>query len=532
MTGAVQSQGRKVGPKAHWPPEPSITLIPDSIGELLRRHARERGQRTALFWPAGDGIETMTYAELLAHGERLAAWILEHAQPGDRIAVWSGNNLPYVLIEYGCALAGCILAPFNAAWTDYEARHAIDLITPVVVFAGPDVRGVRLQERAHELATKSLVLDVAEAMTLQPTAPRALPPVDPSAPFLIQFTSGTTGRAKGAVLSHRAALNGAYIRPCLDGSTEEDVWLNPVPLHHIGGVIVVVLGALSVGGSCSVLQRFDADQLTRLMRPTRATRMGGVPTMWHMLLDHPNLPKGDLALKVITLGGAFVPATLVRRVLQETGARCVVNFGQSEASFVTGTLLDDDPELIATTVGRPLPHCEVKIVDPLTRETVGLDVVGEVAVRSPLVMDGYFNQPEATAQTIDTEGFLHTGDLGCMDAEGIVRLRGRARELIIRGGENVYPTEVEDALLEHPAVDLVAVVGVDDEKWGQQVGAVVRLRPGQAAEPADLEAFAALRVSHFKVPRLWAFVDEFAMTASGKIKKNDLPRLFETAAVS
>jgi fatty-acyl-CoA synthase len=528
----MQAQGGKVGPKAHWSPEPSIELLSDSIGELLRRHARERGGRTALFWPAGDGVETMTYAELLGHAERLGAWILEHAQPGDRIAVWSGNNLPYVLVEYGCALAGCVLASFNGAWTDFEARHAIDLITPAVVFAGPDLRGVRLQERARELATNSLVVDLADVMDLAPKAPRTLPPIDTSAPFLIQFTSGTTGRAKGAVLSHRAALNGAYIRPCLDGSTEEDVWLNPVPMHHIGGAIVVVLGALSVGGSCSVLQRFDPDQLVALMRPTRATRMGGVPTMWHTMLSRPDLPKGDLSLKVITLGGAFVPATLVRKVLEETGAKCVVNFGQSEASFITGTLFDDSPELIATTVGRPLPHCEVKIVDPVTRETLGLDAVGEVAVRSPLVMDGYFNQPEATAQTIDAEGFLYTGDLGCMDADGVVRLRGRARELIIRGGENVYPTEVEDALLEHPAVDSIAVVGVDDEKWGQQVAAVVKLKAGAQAEPGELEAFAAKRVSHFKVPRLWTFVDGFPMTASGKIKKTDLPKLFEPAAVS
>jgi fatty-acyl-CoA synthase len=200
--------------------------------------------------------------------------------------------------------------------------------------------------------------------------------------------------------------------------------------------------------------------------------------------------------------------------------------------MITGTGLDDSPEIIATTVGRPLPHIEVKIVDPKTRETLGLDEVGEVAVRSPLVMDGYFNQPEATAQAIDAEGFLYTGDLGRMDGEGILRLHGRARELIIRGGENVYPTEVEDALLEHPAVDAVAVVGVDDEKWGQQVAGVVKLRSGYDAAVADLEAFAARRISHFKVPRLWTFVDAFPMTASGKIKKTDLPKLFEAAPVS
>lgn len=527
----MQGLGGTIGPKAHWPPQPSIPLLTESIGELLRRRGREAGDRPALYWPAGDDLVKMTYAELLDRAERLGAWLMEHAKPGDRIAVWARNSLPYVFIEYASALAGCILAPFNPAWTDFEVEHAINLTEPAVIFVGPDVRGVALHDRAKALGGDRLVLDIEDARTLEPKALKTLPPVPASAAFLIQFTSGTTGRSKGAVLSHRAALNGAYIRPCVDGSSEDDVWLNPVPYHHIGGTCVVILGALSVGGCFAVLDRFDVGQLIRLMGPSGATRMGGVPTMWHTMLQSPDLASVS-TLSIVTLGGAYVPAALVRRVQEKTGAVVVVNFGQSESAMITGTGLDDSPELIATTVGRPLPHIEVKIVDPNTRETVNIDVVGEVAVRSPLVMDGYFNQPEATAQAIDAEGFLYTGDLGRMDAEGFLRLRGRARELIIRGGENVYPTEVEDALLEHPAVDAVAVVGVDDEKWGQQVAGVVKLKAGAEAEPAELEAFAAKRVSHFKVPRLWTFVDEFPMTASGKIKKTDLPKLFEAAPVS
>jgi len=532
MTGETQFQQRKVGPKAHWPADPSIPLMSESIGELLRRHARERGERTALLWPVADALQPMTYAELLARSERLASWLLEHAVPGDRIAVWSRNSLSFVLIEYACALAGCILTPFNAAWTDFEARHALALTEPAVVFAGFDVRGVRLQERAQELAQDRLVLDIDAALDLAPEKPRPLPPVDAAAPFLIQFTSGTTGRAKGAVLSHRAALNGSYIRPHIEGANSDDVWLNPVPYHHIGGSCVVVLGALSVGGLFVVLERYDPAQIAALMPVVRPTRMGGVPTMLHTLLEHPGLPKSGLGLKVVTLGGAFVPATLVRRVEQEMGAQVAIGFGQSESPMITGTDASDPPEIIATTVGRPLPHIEVKIVDPHTHETLGLDEVGEVAVRSPLVMEGYFNQPEATAQAIDAEGFLYTGDLGRMDGDGIVRLHGRAREMIIRGGENIYPTEVEDALLEHPAVDGAAVLGIDDVKWGQQVACVVRLRPGQQASPADLEAFAAKRVSHFKVPRLWAFVDAFPMTASGKVRKTELTPLFATLPVA
>jgi fatty-acyl-CoA synthase len=464
---------------------------------------------------------------LFEKAERLAGWLAEQTEPGERVAVWSRNSLAFVVIEHACALAGCVLAPFNPAWTDFETRHAIELTAPKVIFAGLDVRGVSLVERAATLAGGRRMVDMTEALELRREVSRPLPDVPASAPFLIQFTSGTTGRAKGAVLSHRVALNSAYLRPCLDGATCEDVWLNPVPFHHIGGTCMVILGALSVGAAFTLIERFDAAGLAGLLQSTGATRVGGVPTMWHMLLEQPDLPRSGLAIKVASLGGAYVPPTLVRRVQQELGAVVNIPFAQSESPMITGADLTDSAEIIATTVGRPLPHVELKIVDPNTRALLRLDEIGEIAVRSPYLMDGYFNQPEATAQTIDDEGFLYTGDLGRMDADGIVRLHGRARDLIIRGGENIYPTEVEDALLEHPAVSSVAVVGVADEKWGQQVGAAVQLRPGHAPEAAELEAFAARRLSHFKVPRLWAFVETFPMTASGKIRKVELPALFE-----
>jgi fatty-acyl-CoA synthase len=514
---------------AHWPAQTSVALLERSIGELLRRQARRQGEKTAVLWPSDAGLQRMSYAELLGRAERLAAWLLEHAQPGDRIAVWSRNSVPFVVIEYACALAGCVLTTFNPAWTDFEAEHALSLTNPRVVFVGPDVRGHSLRERADALAGGRLVADIASALDLEAQAARPLPVVPASAPFLIQFTSGTTGRAKAAVLSHRAALNSSYVRPLTEGATSEDVWLNGIPYHHVGGTCTIILGALSVGAAFTVVERFEPTKFVELLGQTKATRVGGVPTMWHMLMENPGFDRAGHSIRAVTMGGAYVPATLIERVRQELGAKVGVAYAMSEAPIITSTSPDDSPEIIAATVGRPAPHVELKIVDPTTRKLLPLGEIGEIAVRSPYVMEGYLNQPDATAETLDAEGFLYSGDLGRMDANGLIRLHGRARELIIRGGENIYPVEVEDALLEHRALDGVAVVGVSDEKWGQQVGAVVRLKPGFVATPSELEAFAAQRIAHFKVPRLWAFVETFPMTASGKIKKTDLPQLFEVS---
>jgi fatty-acyl-CoA synthase len=253
--------------------------------------------------------------------------------------------------------------------------------------------------------------------------------------------------------------------------------------------------------------------------------MGGVPTMWIDLLRRPDLPK-DAGVKVVSLGGASVSPQLVREVAERLGAVCQIGYGQSECSIATTTAAGDDLSTLTETVGRPLPHVELKIIDRATGRTAALGEVGEVCIRGPMTMDRYWGDPAATAETIDAEGFLHTGDLGAMAADGVCRIHGRAREVIIRGGENIYPAEVEDALLRNPAVALAAVVGVEDERWGQRVGAVVKLKPGAAADPAALEAHAAGWVAHFKVPRDWRFVDALPMTASGKIRKVELEGLF------
>ena len=520
---------RSIGPFSHWLPDDSIALLDMSIGDLLRQHARNLKDHTALMWPVGDHLERMSYSQLLDHAETVAGWLLEHAQVGDRVALWSRNNMESVILEYASALAGTVLTPFNTSWTDFEVRHALELVDPRVWLVGVDTRGTTLADRAATMADGRPLQNIADLLDLTPRHKATLPTVAPEAPFLIQFTSGTTGRAKGAVLSHRAALNGGYLRPKAEGSNESDVWLNPVPLHHVGGSCSIVLGALSVGGAYAVMDRHDTDVTVRLLQPTGATRIGGVPTMLQDLLNHPLIAGGSFkhSIRVISVGGATVPPSLIQRLRKELGAIPAIGYGQSECPIVTGTSRDDDVDTIATTVGRPVCNSEVKITDPQTGALLLLGEIGEVCVRSPLIMSEYFGMPQATAETIDAEGFLHTGDLGSMDGTGIMRIHGRAREVIIRGGENIYPAEVEDALLRHPAVQQAAVVGVDDEKWGQQVGAVVQLRSGMDADIEQLRDFAAERIAHFKIPRHWRFVNAWPMTASGKIRKIELNPLFK-----
>jgi acyl-CoA synthetase (AMP-forming)/AMP-acid ligase II len=248
--------------------------------------------------------------------------------------------------------------------------------------------------------------------------------------------------------------------------------------------------------------------------------------MWHDILSAPDLP-ADSTVRVVTLGGATVPPTIVRAVQDKTGAACAIGYGQSESGAVTNTVLEDPVEILCETIGRPSPHGEVLIADQETGEPLPLGEVGEICARSPGNMTCYWGNPEATAATIRPDGFLRTGDLGAMDESGYVRFAGRLREVIIRGGENIYPAEVEDALLSHPAVALAAVVKVPHERLGHEVGAVVTLKPGVEADLAELEAHAATQIAHFKVPRHWRVLAEMPLTVSGKIRKVELEKLFE-----
>jgi fatty-acyl-CoA synthase len=514
---------------AHLPPDESSPLLEGSVGEALRRTAAKFPRGKAIAWAdPGEEVRYLEYGDLLDEAERIAAWLLERAAPGDRIAIWSRNSVEWVLLEYGCALAGMVVASWNPAWTDYECEHARDLTEPVLLFAAYDTRGTSLLERARRLAPegRAFPLEQLRELTRDTSVPATLPAPRATDPFLIQFTSGTTGKAKGASLSHRAALNGAWLRCVAADMDETDVWMNASPLNHMGGAISVVLGAMATGSCYVMLRRFDAGEGLRLMRACGATRTGGVPTVLISMLEHPDWDPGAFQIRSIGAGGAQVPQPLIERLTSEFGAPVLVVYAQSECPVITSSVAEDPPRLLAETVGRPAPHVELKICDVQTGKTLRTGEVGEIWVRGPMVMDGYYRMPDATEATITPDGFLRTGDLGSLDDDGYLRIQGRARDVIIRGGENIYPAEVEDVLLQHPAVLSVAVVGTPDERFGQQVAAAVQLRAGRSATPEELEAHAATRLAHFKTPRRWLFVESFPLTPSGKIRKVEVEQMF------
>ncbi len=521
MTGAL----------AHWQPTTTIPLLDCSLGEALRRSAARFPERRALAWAEGDGLASLTYAQMLAEAEQIAFWLLERAVPGDRIAVWSRNTAEWALLEFGCALAGMVVAAWNPGWTDFECEHARDLTTPRLVLAGHDTRGMPLMARACNIGGAERCHSLDDLRNLARGAQlRELPQPAPSDLFLIQFTSGTTGRAKGAALSHRTVVNGAWLRTQACRADESDVWVNPSPLSHMGGSVTLLPGAIVTGSCYVVMNRFDPGEFLRLIRLAGATRIGGVPTMLLAILEHPDWQPGSVRLRSLGAGGAQVPQVLIERLMREFSAPVLVSYAQSECPIITSSTPGDDPRLLAETVGRCAPHVELKVIDPASGATVRHGEKGEICVRGPMVMMGYYRMPDASAATIDGERYLHTGDLGTLDAEGFVRIDGRLRDVIIRGGENIYPAEVEDALLLHPDISEVAVVAVADERWGQQVAAAVLCRSETRPATEQLELHAAARLAHFKVPKIWKFVDALPMTPNGKVSKVAVELLFADLA--
>ncbi|MGH9060025.1 MAG: AMP-binding protein, partial [Acidimicrobiales bacterium] len=429
-----------------------------------------------------------TYAELLADAERAARALAAAGMgSGERLAVW-GPNLPeWVILELGAALAGVVLVTVNPALRAPELAHVLGQSRSAGLFLVPELRGnpmaASLDQVRPELPELRSVwrLDrwdefmqgagpAGEGRGREPE-PAAVQPRDPAQ---IQYTSGTTGLPKGALLSHRGIVNNARLCARRMEVGAGDVWLDPMPLFHTGGCVLGVLGALWSRATHVLVPGFDPGLVLELVESEGAAVLGGVPTMLMALMEHPRFPATDLSsLRAVLCGGATVPADLVRRIEGGLGVRFGIVFGQTESSpVITQTRLDDSAEDKAETIGQPLPRTEVKIVDP-AGETVAPGVVGELCTRGYLVMDGYFEAPEATALAIDAGGWLHTGDLCSMDDRGYFKVEGRLKDMIIRGGENLYPREIEAAILAHPGVADVAVVGAPDPRWGEQVAAFV-----------------------------------------------------------
>jgi fatty-acyl-CoA synthase len=526
---------------SHWQRDESTEIHESTVGTVLRHAAERFGSAVALV----EGIPAppsqrrrWRFEQLLSDAERVAAALLERFSPGERIAVWAPNIPEWVLLECGAALAGVVLVTINPAFKGAEVEYVLRQSEAAGIFLVPEYRGTSMaavledvRPRVDGLRDAVLFSEWDAFVASAPPMPR-WPEVRADDAAQIQYTSGTTGFPKGAVLHHRGLTNNARIFAAIAGLGPADVCVSPMPLFHTVGCVLTTLGTLVSGTRHVLAHAFDPRLVLELVESEHGTVTLGVPTMLVGLLECADLAVRDLSsLRVVLSGGAPIPPELVRRVEDTLHVTFCTQYGMTECSpLVTHVRLDDSFADKTQTVGRPVPQTEVKIAEPATGVPAPCGETGEVCVRGYGVMTGYFRMPAETARAIDAEGWYHTGDLGSMDERGYVRIHGRLKDMIIRGGENIYPREIEDVLVQHPAVAEAAVVGVVEPRWGETVAAFIRLTPAGSATAGELSAYCRTRLAGYKVPRHWEFVDAFPLTASGKIQKFVLRERLRTAA--
>ena len=532
--------------------------IPEHFGNIVQR------------FPDHEAIVSMpqqrrlNYRELQELADELARGLMSMGfGPGERIGIWSTNNIEWLLLQLATARIGAVLVNINPAYRPRELAYALQRAGVQCLFLIPSFRSSNYVEMLCELVPelknsepgslrpeslpdlrRIVLYDPAEPMETQRPAPgitlwtevlAAADTVDPSEleavtesldmddAINIQFTSGTTGFPKAVVLSHHNILNNAWFCAHAMYFTEADRLAVPVPFYHCFGMVLANLLCMSVG-ACVVIpgEHFDARQVLEAIAKERCTAVHGVPTMFIAVLDHPDFSAYDLtSLRTGIMAGAPCPPELLRRVIAEMHCPDIlIGYGETEASPLTHlTTRDDSEERRVNTVGRNLPHQEVKVVNVETGRTVPMGEIGEICFRGYHIMKGYYRDPDATADALDEAGWLRSGDLGIMDSEGYVRVTGRLKEMIIRGGENIYPREIEDLLFTHPKVAEVAVFGVPDSFFGEEVAAWIQLQPDQSMTTDEVRQFCKDKIAHFKIPKHIRFTDEFPMTVTGKVQK-------------
>ncbi len=518
--------------QSHFLPDGTEPLLEMTLGDLLRQVARETPDRILLVEGAADPAHRRrwTCQQLLDTAERLARALAARFAPGERVALLAPDTPEWLILQQASSLAGLVLVPVNPAYTARELDFVLRNSEAAGIVFAETSRGRNLRALVDEVAPalphlrERLAMADLAALLASADPTRPLPRVSPGDTVQIQYTSGTTGFPKGAMLHHRGVINTARNVARRAGFAEGGVWLNAMPMFHIAGDIVSEIGCLAQRGTFVLMQGFDPGLMLELIEAERCTATLIVPTMILALLDHPERPTRDLSsLETILTGATNVPAALVERAQTTFGCQLIITFGLTES---TGTLAltapNDGIGDQTQSVGRPLPHIELKIVDPETHETLPLGQVGELWTRGYQVMTGYHGQPEVTARTV-VDGWLRSGDLATMDARGYLKITGRLKDMIIRGGMNLYPKEIEDTLFDHPEVAQIAVVGLPDDKWGEVVAAVILPANPETPPPAeDLFRFARARLSPQKTPERWFFVESYPLTPSGKIQKNVL----------
>ena len=528
------------------------------IGETLGVHFDRIVER----WPDNDALVVVeqgirwSYAEFKQNVDALAAGFLALGlEPGDRIGIWSPNNAEWVLTQFASAKAGLILVNINPAYRLTEVEYALNKVACKALvtaarFKKSDYIGM-LQTLAPELADaapgalaaaklpalKSVIRIGAEAspgmlnfdeVALRGSAAERARLGELAGqlqfddPINIQFTSGTTGFPKGATLTHHNILNNGFLTTEVIRFSERDRLCIPVPLYHCFGMVMGNLGCLTHGATMVYpSEAFDPLAVLRAVEAERCTGLYGVPTMFIAELDHPEFDRFDLSsLRTGIMAGAPCPIEVMKQVAVKMHmSEVTIAYGMTETSPVSFQSAVDDPlELRTLTVGRLHPNVEAKLVD-LEGRIVPVGETGEICTRGYCVMRGYWGDPERTAEAIDAAGWMHSGDLGVMDEQGYLNIVGRSKDMVIRGGENIYPQEIEEFLFRHPKVQQAQVIGVPDPKYGEELCAWIMLKGGEEALPEDIRSFCEGQIAHYKIPRYITFVAEFPMTVTGKVQK-------------
>jgi fatty-acyl-CoA synthase len=518
------------------PSEPP--LLEATIGANLAGTAARHARRDAIVDVAAG--RRWSYAELLACVRRLATGLVRAGiGVGDRVGIWAPNRWEWVLVQYATAEIGAILVTVNPAYRARELEYALRQSGVAMVIAARHFKATDYAAMLDEVAPRcpglnDVVLlegdrwDELAGAEADPIALREIAAtLDPHDPINIQYTSGTTGYPKAATLTHRNILNNCYLVGELLEYTARDRICIPVPFYHCFGMVMGNLAATS-HGACMVIPSpvFEPAATLRAVQAERCTSLYGVPTMFIAELGLPEFADYELrSLRTGIMAGSPCPVEVMRRVIERMHMPGVsICYGMTETSPVsTQTRTDDALERRVGTVGRVGPHLEIKVVDPTSGRTVSRGVAGEFCTRGYSVMAGYWNDPEQTAAVIDADGWMHTGDLAMMDAHGFVQITGRIKDIVVRGGENISPREIEEFLHTHPDIVDGHVIGVPDARYGEELMAVVMLREGAPELTIEgLREFCAGRIAHFKVPRYLWIVDEFPMTVTGKVRKTEM----------
>lgn len=519
--------------QSYFPADTSHPVQNLTTGQALRRSALQEPDRLSLVEVAPKGSASLTHAqrtdrrwtfsELLGDAEQCARWLLTRFTPGEHICVWAPNVPEWVVLQYGAALAGLVLVTANPALRLDELKYVLNQSRSVGLFHLESFRGVDMNAVADSLrADVREVVCFSHWLQVIGSAPEIdLPYVGAHDPAQIQYTSGTTGQPKGALLHHMGLVTNAGLVASRLG-LDKGVLVSPMPLFHTAGSVLSSLGAVVTCSTLVLPVVFDPESVLQAVQDYSADVMFGVPTMLIALLEQARRSSYVLAsLRVFSSGGAAVPPELIRRAREGLGCELLAVYGQTEASpIISQTSLEDSEHDRAFTAGRPLAQVEVRVVEPNSNEVVDFGKEGEIQSRGYQTMLGYFDLPEATRSAMTEDGWLRTGDLGTLDERGYLTVTGRLKDMIIRGGENIYPAQIEGCLLKHANVLSAAVFGNPDSHWGEIVCAAVQLRDTNTPTSSeDLRAHCRGELAPHKTPVRWYVCSDWPLTGSGKVQK-------------